>query len=524
MRTMNHILTSLGCLAAGCALAAGGCGKGDKGDKSKSKGSAPMGSVMGGGMSTGMGGLAPGARRPGVRPRVAVTPGGRAGVEVWSPRWPKELRPLYKKFVKAAKGKDYKAALVALDEMKKKQPHVLDVDYKLAYIKALAGDAKGALAHLRLLLYANYPKYRFKVATDKDLDSLKKAPHNSSLDKLIEAARVDHVAAWKKAAFFVGANLRAFKHKRSIRGNQEIFGYVPETGRYVGVTYVGAANAMGYLVTPDRQALIYVAASKFVSDEGDPAFADVEVHALSLTTGKRLKVWTHKSHPGGGHHGQVQAADAAKPRAADGAKPREVKPGDPGVVDIKVDQLRSGAYRLVMTQSSTGDAANASQTWTFKVTGDAVTDVAPKDRDRVVNHLRVRMCGAKARRRSWARKIKKDGDTFDVGGKAVKFACAGLVWRSPDSATVVFQPYRYCRKHASKLDGLYVVDAAGKFTQVSPNHDAWDIKWTGNRHALVQFGGQVGHVDVQKPSFKLLAPPAAHLRAFGPRAIKKCPD
>jgi hypothetical protein len=136
----------------------------------------------------------------------------------------------------------------------------------------------------------------------------------------------------------------------------------------------------------------------------------------------------------------------------------------------------------------------------------------------------VRMCGAKAKRRTWARKIKKDGDTFEVGGKAVKFACAGLVWRAPDGAKVVFQPYRYCRKHASKLDGLYVVDSAGKFAQITPKHDAWDLKWSGNRHALVQFGGQVGFVDVQNPSFRLLGPLAAHLRAFGPRAIKKCVD
>ena len=511
------------CLVAAGVLALTGCGKGET-SKSKTTGTPPGGAVMGGGMSGGMtggmtGGMgvtASGPKRPGARPGVAATPGSRAGVSVWSPKWPKELKPLIKKFAKAATKKDYKAALAVLDEMGQQQPHLLDLDYKLAYIKALAGDAKGALAHLERLLYANYPKYSHKVATDKDLDALKKEPHKSQLDKLVEAARVDHVAAWKKAAFFIGANLRAFKYKRSIRGDQEIYGYLAETGRYVAVTYVDAANAVGYLVTPDRQAMIYVAASRFVSDEGEPAFADAEVHVLSLTTGKRLKVYQSKTHPGGGFHGQVRAADAVQPR--------EVKPEDQGVVDVTLEQLRSGAYRLVMTHSPGKDAATHNQTWAFAVTGDAVTDATPKAKDRVVNKLQVRMCGAKAKRLTWARKIKKDGDTFEVAGKAVTFACAGLVWRAPDSAKVVFQPYRYCRKHASQLDGLYVVDGAGKLTRVSPKHDSWDLKWTGNHHALVQFGGQVGFVDVQRPSFKLLGPAAAHLRAFGPRALKKCPD
>lgn len=520
MRSKNQNWMLSCCVLAAGGLTLGGCGKSKPDNKAKGSGDVPMGAVMGSGVVGAMpgamtGGMGAGPTRPG--PRARPAPGvQQAGVKVWPPKWPKALKPLYKKFVKAAKKKDYQAALAALDEMKKEQPHTLSLDYKLAYIKALSGDAKGALAHLRKLLFANYPKYSFKVATDKDLDSLKAEPFKGQLDKLVEAARVDHVAAWKKAAFFIGANLRAFKYKRSIRGSQEIFGYVPETGRYVGVTYVDAGNAVGYLVTPDRQAIIYVAASKFVSDEGEPAFSDVEVHVLSLTTGKRLKVWTHKSHPGGGYHGQVRAADAAKPR--------EVKPEDQGVVDITLEQLRSGAYRLVMTASPGGDAALNQQTWTFAVTGDAVTETTPKDKDRVVNKLRVRMCGAKAKRLTWARKIKKDGGTFEIGGKAVTFACAGLVWRSPDKAKVVFQPYRYCRKHASRFVGLYVVDAAGKFTQVTPKHDTWDLKWTGSRHALVQFGGQVGYVDVQQPSFKLLGPLAAHLRAFGPRAIKKCAD
>ncbi len=510
MQRLNHGRTWACCLLAAGALVLVGCGKGKSGDKTKSKGKAPMGSVMGGGMTTG-------PARPGPRTRPAPV-GQVAGVKVWGPKWPKSLKPQYKTFVKAAKKKDYKAALVALDEMKKLQPHILSIDYKLAYIKALSGDAKGALAHLQTLLYANYPKYSYKVATDKDLASLKKAPHKKQLDALVEGARVAHVAAWKKASFFVGANLRAFKYKRKIRGSQEIFGYVPETGRYVGVTYVDAANAIGYLVTPDRSAMIYVAASKFVAEEGEHRFADAEVHALSLTTGKRLKVWTHGSHPGGGYHGQVRAADAEKART--------VGPEDAGVTEILLEQLKTGAYRLAFKAASVGDVADKEHTFLFTATGDAVTPVSDETAraSRAVNHLRVRMCGAKAKRLTWARKIKKDGASFEIGGKAVAFACAGLVWRSPDKAKVIFQPYRYCRKHASKLDGLYVVDAAGKFTRVSPKHDTWDLKWTSNTNALVQFGGQVGYVDAAKPSFKLLGPLAAHLRAFGPRAIPKCED
>jgi hypothetical protein len=522
MRNMNRGWTLVCCLVAVGALALG-CGKGEP-SKSKTKGSASMGSNMGG--MGGRGAATPGPKRPGMGSGLATdgatATGSRAGVKVWSPKWPKEHKSLTQKFVKAAKKKDYPAALTVLAEMKKLAPHVLNVEYKLAYIKALSGDAKGALAHLRVLLFAHYPKYSFKVATDKDLDALKTEPFKGQLDKLVEAARVEHVAAWKKAAFFIGANMRAFQYKRSVRGNQEIYGYLPETGRIVCVTYVDAANALGYLVTPDKTAMIYVAASKFVSDEGPPAFSDVEVHALSLTTGKRLKVWTHTSHPGGGFHGQVPGADAAA--AADAAKPREVKPGDAGVVDIKIEQFKSGAYRLSVEAVGVGDVADKKLTWDFGLNGDAVIAAPPSDKNYRVNHLRVRMCGAKAKRLAWARKIKKDGDTFAIGGKAVTFACAGLVWRSPDAATVVFQPYRYCRKHASGLDGLYVVDAAGKFTQVSPKHDAWDITWSGNHHALLQFGGQVGFVDVQTPTFKLLGPPAAHLRAFGPRAIKKCED
>jgi len=517
MRHLNRGWQWGGFLVAVGALAFSGCGTGGP-SKSKSKGGTSMGSAMSGDMGGmgAMGATAPGTKRPGTGPGMPAQVGSRAGVKVWSPKWPKALKPLYMTFVKAAKKKDYPAALSALEEMKKQQPHVLSVEYKLAYIKALAGDAKGALVHLEVLLFAHYPKYSFKVAMDKDLDALKKEPFRSQLDKLLEAARVDHVAAWKKAAFFVGANMRAFKYKRSVRGNQEIYGYVPETGRTVGVTYCDAANALGYLITPDRQAMIYVAASRFVSDEGPPAFSDVEVHALSLTTGKRLKVWTHSSHPGGGFHGQVRAVDAAKPR--------EVKPGDAGVVNIQIEQLKSGGTRVSMEGAGVGDVADKKQTWEFGLTGEAVIAAPPSDKNRVVNHLRVRMCGAKAKRLAWARKIKKDGDTFEVGGKAVVFACAGLVWRSPDGAKVVFQPYRYCRKHASKLDGLYVVDAAGKFTQISPKHDAWDITWAGNHHALLQFGGQVGFVDVQTPRFLLLGAPAAHLRAFGPRALKKCED
>ncbi len=337
MGHMNRSWTWGCCLLAAGALALAGCPKGDK-SKSKSGGKAPTGSEMGGDMG-GMGAATPGPRRPGqgAEPGALAGAGIPAGVKAWSPKWPKALKPL----AGDAKG-------------------------------ALAGDAKGALAHLKVLLFAHYPKYSFKVATDKDLDALKAERHKGQLDKLVEAARVAHVAAWKKVAFFVGANMRAFKYKRSVRGTQEIYGYVPETGRNVGVTYVDAANAVGYLVAPDRQAMIYVAVSKFVSDEGPPAFSDVEVHALSLTTGKRLKVWTHMLHPGGGYHGQVRAAGAAKPR--------EVKPGDAGVVDIKIEQLKSGAYRVSMVASGVGDVADKKNAWDFGLTGDAVTTAPPMAR------------------------------------------------------------------------------------------------------------------------------------------------
>jgi hypothetical protein len=166
----------------------------------------------------------------------------------------------------------------------------------------------------------------------------------------------------------------------------------------------------------------------------------------------------------------------------------------------------------------------------FHVSGTSVTEALEEDeigqgdlKARISDYFRVRQCEAKAKNVDWQRRIAKDGGTFEIGGQQVTFACAGLIWRTRDKGIGVFQPYRYCAKKPAALQGLYLVDPAGKFKQVTAEHGAWGILWQTADRALVQFGPTLGYLDAKTGTFQKLRPPQAFLRAYGPRA-KPCAD
>ncbi|MFH2008211.1 MAG: hypothetical protein ABI333_16630, partial [bacterium] len=503
-------------LVAAGGISLVGCGKPQSGAKKSKAGRSASAPGMGGGSGGGGGAMSAPDPRPAARPAPPAAPGSKAGFSTWFYKWDKAVSKLNIRARKHQKDKELAEALKLLDEALGLQPGNLDLRYKRAYVRALHGDAKGALADAGVLLLANYPKYAYKIAVDKDFASLRKPPHQAALEALHAEAQKEHLAAWKQAVFFLGANKRAYKVGTQIRGGQEVWGYVPETGRFVAVTFVGDGNVLGFLVSPDRQSLVYAAASRYLKEYPSAAFYDPQVQVLSLATGKRLKTYTVDYNQSNTPLGVVKAAGAA----SEGPENAQTH----GVKEIRM-QLRSGGLYevwLVRDDSAGKDPNAAKGGWQrFRVDKGAVQEAGEGGGgkpSKVVDWVHIRQCGAKGKRIDWARQLKQAGGTFELGGKKVTFKCAGLLWPSRDRARGVFQPFGYCEKSKDAMVGLYLVDAAGVFKQIHNERGAWNLRWITADRALVAFGPTVGFIDAKAGTFKRFTTPEGFLKTYGPNA------
>jgi len=504
-------------LAAAGFMCLVGCGKTKSGAGKAKAGMAPSG--MGGGMAA----TPVEDPRPVARPAPQAAPGSKAGFTKWFYKWDKAVSKLNIKVRKHQKKKELAEALKLLDEALELQPGNLDMRYKRAFVRALHGEAKGALADAGVLLLANYPKYAYKIAVDKDFATLKKPPHKAALEALHVEAKKEHLAAWKQAVLFIGANKRAYKVDTKIKGGQEVWGYIPETGRFVAVTFVGNGNVLGFLVSPDRQALVYAAASRYLKEYPSAAFYDPQVQVLSLVTGKLLKTYTADYNASHTPLGVVKAADAAP----DGPEHAQTH----GVKEIRLQLRKSGIFEVRLDKDkAAGEDHNAAKPgWErFRADNGAWAAAAGADGgkpSKVADWVHIKQCGTKGKRIDWARQLKKAGGTFELSGKKVTFKCAGLLWPSRDRTRGLFQPFRYCEKRKEgPMVGLYLVDGTGAFKQIHNERGAWNLRWITADRALVAFGPTVGFIDAKAGTFKRFTTPEGFLKTYGPNAEPCIPD
>lgn len=452
--------------------------------------------------------------------------------KVGSPRlyftWTKEVKDLNKQAGKAKDEKKYAEAIGLYDQAIAKQPENLDMLYKRAYLKALNNDQKGALADVESLLLAHFPKYLQKVAEDKDFDNLKKPPHQEKLKTIVEQTRKAHVEALKKAVLFIGGSKRVYKRGSLVAGSQEIFGYVPETGSYIGVSYSGDANVLAFAESADRSFLVYVTAYRYVkgpegeggeggSESEDTAFADAKIHLLDLGTGLVTDGWTSTgSFKLFDPKSVLQPVPAA---AAEGAKEARSSE-EAGDKEIAITLTRNNMLKVAFVrQRSEGDSEKLYRVENGKVqsAGDDPEASSAYKKSKGVARFQIRQCGVKVKL-GWLKRIEKPRESLTIDGKSVSFACTGLYWESPSRKHVVFFPYRYCKNKPEKLEGLYLVDGSGSFKQLTTQGPAKGVLWLDESRFLAQLEYQVAYVDVGKKSLKILDFPQACIRAYAPHA------
>jgi hypothetical protein len=536
-------------------------------------------------------------RIPDARP--AVVPGARAGSAALFFDWSKEAETLVDKAVKLVGQKQYAEALPLINEALGKQPDNLSVLYARAYVQSLAGQADAALKDLETLLYAHYPKYAWKVLTDGDLDGLRKPPYRERLDALVKAAKAETVAAWKNAIPFIAASRRPASGCNRLAGGPEVYGYVPETGKFVAFTYLGDGGALAFLRIDAVKQLVVVAAQSSKPVKG---FDNLQVQLIDLTTGERLDTMlatlgprlkryvlgTPEPRPGvdpmavdddddsrplgtpdiDGNHDdrhvddfhmqqyhmgadlrdhdrltreaaakrpdptsesemrrkaklrEARLAEAAARRAEEEAEERD------GPSYFRVEWLAENRLRVKLgAPGSPGDAEGTGEQrcWVLS-TGKATPDQADGGKScrqtatppRVIDRLEhqgecVLSAGLPA-----FKNLTQANARHSLGGRDVTFPCGGLVWTSPDGSKALVKPVPGCPNEAAPggRKGLWLVEAAGTFTDLSTETETHHVLWYGNDHAVVQMSLGVGVVDAVRKKYLKVTTPAGSIRGL----------
>lgn len=460
----------------------------------------------------------PAARRDAL-PRTVAAPGsGRvAGTKDLFFAWSKEAFAKLKEARGRLKRKDPAGALPLLDAALVLQPENLSIRYWRACTRALAGKPALALDDLEVLLYAHFPKYNAKLEREPELAGLRAPPHAARLAALRKAAEAAHHTAAVKALLFLGGARRAARRGDRLVGDQEIVGYLPDSGRYVAITWAEDGVVLGFVPYSEHW-LLYLSATAYAPGETLPALKDARLHISSRTSGSPIATLLS--------HLEYESYEPKNTQAQPDRGPllKGTAPEEHAVFDVYAEVHPKSAiqylYGVRKPDGTRGHGAGGLLTWDQIAGKWDPHDEPAKAAERPDERLVFRPCGGEAKA-DWGRP-RRDKEVITLGGKPVTVPCAGLVWTSPESTYGAYQPYPYCQQKAG-LRGLYLLDRAGTPKLLFAEKRVLALRWQSDRELFAQVGHRLLYANAPKAAAHLLAAPEAFLNAYAPY-LSKCDD
>jgi hypothetical protein len=478
--------------------------------------------------------------KPAKQPAKKAPPASRAGSPDLLAPLNEEARTLLIQGVKARSAKKLDQAVKLLDQALQKQPDNVELHWQRALARAANKEIDGALADLERALHGDYPAYARLAQTLPELKALQAPPHRAELYQLLTRARSEHVNAIKNAKLFLGSRRRLQPAKRSenddaqelprsvggflykdrvLQGDQGLYGYLPETGRYVSVAqgaptpemgiHPSRGAVVGFIRSPDGQIVTYVWVER-VGTFGNPDDADegyfthMQAHAVVVDL-TRMELLDRR---------RGVESDVNEYYGGQDCEPHMDQ-------RVTVTLHESGIWQLVFkTNKCSANAAESEVVHKRHVVKYAAGEkpaktARPRRGDSKLATFTVQVCGHSTGLPKSVKVASKK--TLEVDELEVALPCAGRAWASPDRKWVAFAPGKGCQREEEPMSGLWRWSVAEKqWHCLASGGTTHAVRWLDGGAMMVQLGQQVLYVDPSRDRSQLLGSAASYLRANMP--------